>query len=54
MGIGVDDNGHVSVSGWFSGTVDFGGGELIRADENDIYLMRVGNRSQSLTMVLLK
>jgi hypothetical protein len=41
--VAVDDSGHVLVTGYFAGTVDFGGGALeSAAGSNDIFLARCG------------
>ncbi len=39
--IAVDASGHVALCGYFGGTVDFGGGQLVSAANNDIFLAKL-------------
>jgi hypothetical protein len=41
LGVAVEGNGSVAVTGVFSGTVDFGGGPLTSAGGSDIFLLRL-------------
>ena len=38
--VAVDGSGNVFVTGYFSGTVDFGGGNLVSAGRSDIFLAK--------------
>ena len=38
--VGVDASGGVTATGYFAGTVDFGGGDLISAGSDDIFLVK--------------
>jgi hypothetical protein len=40
QGIAVDGSGNVTVTGWFMGSVDFGGGSLTSAGLDDIFVAR--------------
>ncbi|MBI4705760.1 MAG: hypothetical protein HY744_32100 [Deltaproteobacteria bacterium] len=40
--IAVDGSGNVLVTGYFQGAVDFGGGELVSAGKNDVFLVKLG------------
>lgn len=44
-GVGVDSGGMVGVTGYFEGTVDFGGGPLTSAGGTDIFLFRLDSSS---------
>ncbi|MBD3161221.1 MAG: hypothetical protein GF346_03430, partial [Candidatus Eisenbacteria bacterium] len=37
----VDDEGNLFITGWFRGSIDFGGGPLISAGTRDIYLAKL-------------
>lgn len=37
----VNANGHIVVTGYFSGTVDFGSGPFTSAGKHDIFLLRL-------------
>jgi len=39
-GIAIDGSGNVIVTGWFQGTVDFGGGALTSAGLDDIFVAK--------------
>ena len=39
--VAVDSSGNVVVTGYFSGTVDFGGGNLTSAGSFDIFLLKL-------------
>ncbi|MFO0757824.1 MAG: nucleotide-binding protein [Byssovorax sp.] len=39
--VAVDSHGDVLVTGWFSGTIDFGGGPLVSAGGADIFLLKL-------------
>ncbi|MDH3197034.1 MAG: T9SS type A sorting domain-containing protein [Candidatus Krumholzibacteria bacterium] len=39
-GVAVDGSGNVIVAGWFTSTVDFGGGPLTSAGEHDIFVVK--------------
>jgi len=41
-GIAVDTAKNTLVTGWFAGTVDFGGGPLISAGSSDIFVAKFG------------
>lgn len=41
-GVAVDGSGNVFVTGKFTGTVDFGGGDLVSAGGSDIFLAKFG------------
>jgi hypothetical protein len=39
--IDVDDTGNVVLCGYFAGTIDFGGGQLVSAANNDVFLAKL-------------
>jgi hypothetical protein len=41
--VAVDGSGNVVVTGYFAGTVDFGGGSLTAAGNNDIFLLKLSS-----------
>jgi hypothetical protein len=47
-GVAVDGNGNVFITGYFQGTADFGGGGLISAGSNDVYLAKYGSNGAYL------
>ncbi len=46
-GLSVDSNGDVLVTGFFSATVDFGGGPLTSAGGKDVYLLKLSGATGS-------
>jgi hypothetical protein len=46
--VAFDPSGNVAITGWFEGTVDFGGGPLTCADRMDIFLAKFGPSCQPL------
>jgi hypothetical protein len=46
--VGVDASGNVVVTGYFFGTVDFGGGNLESAGDSDIFLAKYGDQPTSV------
>ena len=42
LGVAVDGSGNVVVTGYFNGTVDFGGGGLTSAGNDDIFVVKLG------------
>ena len=52
FGVGVDGTGNVFITGWFQGTVDFGGGPLTSAGSFDIFLAKFGDAPVAVAISL--
>ena len=52
-GVAVGPAGNVMITGWFAGTVDFGGGDLVSWGSSDVFLAKYEHCESALSIPIL-